>query len=401
MQTLSAKEKEILGNDFDKYCYGLSEQKIQNMTTEEWLNIYAYMIDLCNKIDCGTNEFVQNHKNAVMYLYSNYRQTKETSRKIKELAYQTADSLSTSKEFLQLYYDIEVAVYETDKKKLVQILRKTVYDKTFGHEILSKILRPKLKIEDDNNMYFGGNFEKRGAFQRSMVKVRKSTAQFTNTVAHELFHSLQHLKDTKRLNLFKKLGINLTFDKSLGSLYKLNNFYYFLTADRQGPEFLAYKKQPLEYGASFFATCFERRLRQNFNVANKNWHLLYETTQILRRLGVDDKRIFFKKENISIVIDTSDEKQQSILREFKAKYLGQSKLFLTDKDTTLLTIDGSIQNKINISNLYKQMLGKDELSKEEYIKKFFPITYEIFYLSKDERAVKSPLLSKVMINRSR
>ncbi len=387
---------------FHKHCLSLSQKQIQNMSTKDWLKFYSGMNSLCERLGNNPNEFMKKHLGALAYLYHNYRSPKETSRKIKELAYKVADSLATSEEFAKLYYEIDIMSYKQDYKQFAKILRKSVYEKAFRGRKFSALMMPKLKIKKSNEMHCNGVFTMENSHKLPVIKLRECGVDFCNTTAHELFHSLQTLKDTSRIKLLSKIGIKFSSDKETEELYRLNHKYYLPSEISNNFRYNGYEKQPLEWGARFFATCFERRLRKNLRAEKNNWNLLYQTTQILRKMEIYDRNATYNKSGVEIIVNIFDKKDESIIRELGTKYVKKGYTLPTGS-SALLHIDRNTQTFINISNLYNELCKAEEkgIGRKELIKKFFPMTYDTFYRNRDEKRIQSSFLDKIKINRSR
>ncbi len=376
----------------------LSKDQVKNLSTETWLAFYDIADVLCKETRCSPQALIEKYPDVFLHMYSNYRQPKDISLKIKQLAYEVADSLTTSNEFAQLYYDIDTLCCVTESKKAARILRKYVYKEVFGNEIIANLLKPKLKIEKTDNMINNGSFNKGDSFDLPKVRLRKGGTNFCNTAAHELFHSLQCLNNSHRIKFLKKMGISFPYDKNMGKLYNANSDYYISTNDEKGYIYQGYRKQPLEYGARFFATCFERRLRKNLRANEKNWNLMFQTTQILRKLDINEQVSKYSPKEVYIHIDVKSKKDEFILREFKSVYVKKGTMW----PVGCLTIDRDVQNAISISNLYKKICEAEQTNtQKDLIKKFFPITYNALYASEKEKSQQIPVLGKITINRSR
>ena len=385
-------------NSFRRYCLGLSKEQIQNMTTRDWLLFYDKVGSLCGHLDTSPHKFVKTNADVFAHMYQNYRSPQAVNRKIKELAYNVADKLSESEEFSSIYYRFDVTCNRKKIKKAAKIMRRAVYDVALKNAILSTLMMPKIKIKKSDEIEHAGTFCKNDPLDLPVVNIRNVCVDFCNVTAHELFHSLQNLPYTTRALLLRKFNINLSSDKEIEALYKLNRSCYLEAKE----DYQGYRKQPLEWGARFFATCFERRLRKNLKAEENNWNLLYQTIQVVRELEINDNKVLFDKKGIEVIVDISNKRDESVLMELKKKYIKSGYIMICGSFASL-RINRDTQTFMNISNLYnKEQKNKREgIGKEEFIKQFFPITYDTFYRTEKEKRVQSSVLDKIRINRSR
>lgn len=396
-------------NSFNQFCFSLSKKRIQNMTTDEWISFFYGLKHLSKSLRCKTTDkVVMMHSKALAYMYSNFRFNKAEASNIKHLAYKMADALATSKAFADFYYATDVRASKMPYlayKSVVKKMRTTLYNEVMGDGIKHSILKPKVKTSlsknDSTNVFKqSGCFEQSGILVRE-VDVHPYLSGFCNTAAHELYHSIQHLSDSKRAKLLKKLGFELgiPFDGKIAELYSLNsNFYINASQNMQG-----YKKQPLEYGARFFATCFERRLRHNLKSAENNWGITYMSNQLMRTLGIFEDELHSDKAATILSYSNLQEKETSLLQELSDKYLKNCNdpIFLNAAKIGLLCIESNSHNIININRLYTKIkkAENDNNIESAFIKQYFPITYYKYYASDKEKLAYKPVISKVIINR--
>ena len=384
------------GAEFDRFCLNLSKEAIHKMNTDDWIRFLYEADKLAYKEKMTKSDvFIKAHQKAFAYMYSNFRMNKETTREIKNLAYQMADALSDSKEFSDLYFNIDVAVCHDDAtdEYAAKKMRKAFYDKYFGSSLGKSLLKPKIKMVT-GKLDYGGFFYEKNLSRKICLSGQYS--HFCNTVAHELYHSLQFIGHSKRTKFMEKLGIKVPYDAKMSELYMLNRVFYINMEDnKQG-----YLKQPLEYGARFFATCFERRLRHNIKAAENNWGMLYMSSQIMRGLKLYDNRNGYSSNNVILSYDEPSEKTKSVINEISSRYL--KPVNVTEKDGTLtLVIDRNVNNIININKLFTQIrkAERSESVESDFIKKYLPLTYKRFYATEEERLAYKPVLSRVKINR--
>ena len=394
---------------FKAYCFGLSKKNIQSMTTDDWISFYKGLNHLGKSLGYKTtSEVVKNHTKVLEYMYSNFRLNKNEARKIKNLAYKMADSLATSKTFADFYYDEDVRAAQMDKtdyQQNVKAMRTFLYSEVFGDGIKHSILRPKVKtteIKKDKSASFSqsGYFCQDGLFVRE-VDVHLESSDFCNTAAHELYHSLQGLPDSKRAKLLKSLGfeVDVPFDDKTGELYALSSAFYLKNLQNTK----GYQKQPIEYGARLFATCFERRLRHNLRASQNNWGATYMSTQLLRHLNIIEDNLQSAKAEVILTYIELQEKDISLLQEFSQKYVKNQNrtTFFCAGNVGVLAIEPTKENIINLNRLYTNMrkAEKNDTLKTEFLKQYFPITYEKYYASEQEKLAQKSVLSKVIINR--
>ncbi|MBQ8870035.1 MAG: hypothetical protein IJ019_01505 [Alphaproteobacteria bacterium] len=395
---------------FSNFCFSLSKKRIQNMTTDEWISFFYGLNRLGKNLGYKTtDEVVKNHREPLEYMYSNFRLNKNEARKIKTLAYQMADALATSKTFADFYYAADIGAAKMDDSSYqhtVKTMRKFLYDEIFGDGIKHSILAPDIKISSDkrnntSDWSKSGHFLQDGLFTRE-VDVHLESSDFCNTAAHELYHSLQRLSDSKRAKLLKKLRfeVDVPFDTKTGELYSLNHAFYLkgLADCSKG-----YQKQPLEYGARFFATCFERRLRHNLRASQNNWGAAYMSTQLLRHLDIFEGNLQTDKVGVVLSYIELQEKDLSLLQEFSQKYVKNQNrtTFFCAGNVSVLAIEPTKNNIINLNRLYTNMqkARRNKTLKTEFLKQYFPITYQKYYATEQEKLAQKSVLSRVMINR--
>lgn len=398
---------------FKAYCFGLSKKTIRSMTTDDWISFYKGLHHLGKSLGYQTtNEVVKNHTEVLEYMYSNFRLNKTEARKIKNLAYKMADALATSKTFADFYYASDVrsvSINNTECQQNVKAMRTFLYREIFGDGIKHNILRPKVKtteIKKDKSASFSqaGYFCQDGLFVRE-VDVHLESSDFCNTAAHELYHSLQRLPDSKRAKLLKKLGVNVDvpFDAKTGELYALSHSFYLNGLKSGIQNTKGYQKQPLEYGARLFATCFERRLRHNLRASQNNWGATYMSTQLLRHLDIFEGNLQTDKAEVVLSYIELQEKDISLLQEFSQKYVKNQNrtTFFCAGNVGVLAIEPTKENIINLNRLYTNMrkAEKNDTLKTEFLKQYFPITYQKYYASEQEKLAQKSVLSKVIINR--
>ena len=392
---------------FNKYCFSMSEKQIQNMTTEDWISFLYGLNHLGKRTKCKTaDELINKHEGAIAYMYSNFRLEKKHARSIKQLAYKMADALATSESFAEFYYNVDViasAVPDSVHKDNIKTMRTVLYDQSMGKGLAHSLLAPKIQTTSSDATSVGQGYFEAGYFTQSgllerKVNINTNMVNMCNTTAHELYHSIQRLSDSKRAQLMKKLGFKINSDSKINELYSLNSrFYLNGTKDMRG-----YKKQPLEYGARFFATCFERRLRHNLRAAENNWGVTYMSSQLLRSLNVFENGIQSDENGIILVYKDLDERKISLLQEFSQNYLkNNSPSFLGTMDSSLLIIEPTPDNIININRLYTQMKKAEKMKdgKLQLLEKYFPLTYQKFHASENKKQATKPVLIKAMINR--
>ena len=320
--------------------------------------------------------------------------------------YKMADALATSESFAEFYYNVDViasAVPESVHKDNIKTMRTVLYDQSMGKGLAHSLLAPKIQTTSSDATSVGQGYFEAGYFTQSgllerKVNINTNMVNMCNTTAHELYHSIQRLSDSKRAQLMKKLGFKINSDSKINELYSLNSrFYLNGTKDMRG-----YKKQPLEYGARFFATCFERRLRHNLRAAENNWGVTYMSSQLLRSLNVFENGIQSDENGIILVYKDLDERKISLLQEFSQNYLkNNSPSFLGTMDSSLLIIEPTPDNIININRLYTQMKKAEKMKdgKLQLLEKYFPLTYQKFHASENKKQATKPVLIKAMINR--
>ena len=386
---------------FNNYCFSIPKERIQKFTTNDWISFLYGVNILANKLKCKTaDEFVNKHVSALSYMYANYRPDKRKSREIKNFAYKIADKLASSPEFANFYYQIDIMATSTQYMdyKAVKMMRTAIYDEFIGDNFTKEFFKPSITlIEANSKKLKNAGYYKHGNLLTHKVVLKKGSVDFCNVAAHEIYHSLQHLGSLRRTKFLKKFGIKFAYDKKMAELYKLNhNFYLDYTIDLKG-----YKKQPLEYDARLFATCFERRLRKNLRASENNWGMLYQTTQILRGCSIFENNVQYDENSISVLLYTPEKRQFSLLKELTSKYLTGAEIFKSDETSTILFISRNTQNIININKLYTNARKhqNNNVSSKEFFKKFFPLTYQKFYATEKEKMEYKPVLSRVIINR--
>lgn len=385
---------------FNNYCFGMSKERIQNFTTDNWISFLYGVNILAHKLKCKSSaEFIDKHISALSYMYSNYRPDKRKSREIKDFAYKIADKLAASPEFADFYYQIDIMASSTQNMgyKAAKMMRTAIYDEFIGNNFTKEFFKPSITLVDAKNKKLkNAGYYKHGNLLTHKVVLKENSVYFCNVVAHEIYHSLQHLGSLRRTKFLKKLGIKFAYDKQMAELYKLNHAYYLAyTQNLKG-----YKKQPLEYDAQLFATCFERRLRKNLRAAENNWGMLYQATQMLRGCEIFQDNVQYDEYSISMACHTPEKKQIAFLEELTSKYLTGAQLFEYE-ETKILFIPRNANNIININKLYTNLRKskKNNTSSKDFLEKFFPQTYNTYHATKAEKMAYKPILSKVIINR--
>ena len=286
-----------------------------------------------------------------------------------------ADKLATSEEFAQLYYDIDVAVWRSQKDRVnaAKIIRDEFFLEYAGSKIKANLLKPRVSVRKllRRDVTLGGYY-KQNIFLPHEIAIKVNVSNFCNVSAHELYHSIQRLGTLKRFEFLKKIGVAFEADKQMAELYKFNNSYYI-----NGSQFTkGYKRQPLEYDARLFAVCFERRLRKNLKAAENNWGLLHQTLQVLRSYKISSLDIQYDEESISVLCSTDEKRHLSFLEELNSKHLTKAQIFYCDPKTHVLYIPRDKQNSIAINKLYTKLTkagrNGDEAFMQEFVKHFFP-----------------------------
>ncbi|MBQ7303373.1 MAG: hypothetical protein IJW75_00440 [Alphaproteobacteria bacterium] len=388
---------------FSAFCLSQKKDRIKRMTTKDWLGFFRAASSLAEKLGYKDRaNFLSVHNNAFNYMYSNYCPDKRRSRKIKKFAYQMADKLATSQEFAQLYYDVDIAVWRSQKdvRNAAKIIRDEFFLEYTGSEIKANLLKPRVLVRKQlkKDVTLGGYY-KQNILLPHEIAIRENVPGFCNITAHELYHSMQRLGTLKRFEFLKKIGVTFEYDKQMAELYQFNNSYYIngLQSDK------GYKKQPLEYDARLFAACFERRLRKNLKAAENNWGLLYQTVQVLRSYQISSLNIQYDEEGISVLCSTDEKRHISFLEELNSKHLTKAQIFYYDPKTHGLYIPRDKQNSIAINKLYtnstKSGRKGDDVFMQEFVKRFFPQTYNKFHATAEEKIKRRSVLSSVTINR--
>ena len=386
---------------FKNYCFSMPKSRIQKFSTNDWISFLYGVNHLAKNMGYSTTtEFMIKNSDTMGYMYSNFRPDKAKSRAIKNFAYKVADKLASSPEFAKLYYNIDIVVKSTkySDEKAVKMMRKAIYDEYLGDNYATSILKPSVTLVDANSKSMqNAGYYKQGNPLTHEVVIKAGVVDFCNVAAHEFYHSLQHLGLLRRTKLLEKLGIKFNYNKQMTELYKLNHAYYL----DYSQNLKGYKKQPLEYDARLFATCFERRLRKNLRASENNWSMLYQTIQLLRSMDFDDQNSTYTEDGIHILCNTSNKEHKVILEELKAKYLKDAEISKADENSVVLSIPRNAKNIINLNKLYtnQRKSYNNPTFKKDFIKNHFPISYNIFYATNREKNMQKPLLGNIVINR--
>ncbi len=385
---------------FNAFCLGMSKQQIRKLSTDDWTSIYYGINYLVSKGGyASATEFVTKHSKAFQHLYSNYTPDKKKSRAIKKFAYSIADKLSTSKEFADFYYkiDVWVAASSSTNYKLAALMRSAMYQEFLGDKVKAGLLKPFVRVVNrDNKEPITSGYYKAGGLFGHAVVVKRGMANFCNTTAHEIYHSLQHISFATRTKFLRKIGVRFNYDKKMAELYRLNNAYYFDLKDG----LRAYKKQPLEYDARLFATCFERRLRKNLRASENNWGMVYQTTQMLREVDIYDQNVEYSEKSICLSFYAPNKQTQSILGELKTRHLQQAQLSNIEEGMMVLYIPANMHNIVKLNKLFNRSRKvQDDATRRAFIKESFPITYNKFFATEKERMQYQPNIKKIAIKR--
>ena len=91
------------------------------------------------------------------------------------------------------------------------------------------------------------------------------------------------------------------------------------------------------------------------------------------------------------------------MQEFSQKYVKNQNrtTFFCAGNAGVLAIEPTKENIINLNRLYTNMrkAERNNTLKTEFLKEYFPITYEKYYASEQEKLAQKSVLSKVIINR--
>ncbi len=389
--------------EFSAFCLSQKKDRIKRMATKDWVGFFRAATSLAEKLGYKSRtDFLSVHANAFNHMYSNYCPDKRRSRKIKKFAYQMADKLAASQEFAQLYYDVDIAVCRSQKdvRNAAKIIRDEFFLEYIGSEIKANLLKPRVLVRKrlKKDVTLGGYY-KQNILLPHEIAIRENVPGFCNVTAHELYHSMQRLGTLKRFEFLKKIGVTFEYDKQMAELYKFNNSYYINASHFTK----GYKKQPLEYDARLFAVCFERKLRKNLKAAENNWGLLYQTLQVLRSYQISSLNIQYDEDGISVLCSTDEKRHISFLEELNSKHLTKAQIFYYDPQTHGLYIPRDKQNSIAINKLYTNLikLGRKsgDVFMQEFVKRFFPQTYNKFHATAEEKIKGKTTVSKFMIQR--
>lgn len=297
--------------DFYDFVSKTPDREIQKMTSKNWSELY----DNLYQITDDPSDFANNHHEEFCKLYKNYRLDSQYAKHVRELAKKSAvDLLQKHPELKQQIVNTQLDFYGHRKQRLAVQIANSVYRQAFPDDTLSRVLRPRIKMKEHD---FEGGYNS----WKHLIHIIPKSHDIVDTTAHEVFHSGHGIS---RIHyILEKLGQKPGFEnEEMRDLYDWNELFYINANENSSKlQVRAYSRQPMEYGARYFAAHFEREVMHQIGVEKFDLTMPKCAAVMLNFYGMRAQSYDLSPKEMRVVMPKLKPQQAFLLQELNEKYL--------------------------------------------------------------------------------
>jgi len=298
-------------DEFYDFVSKTPNKEIQKMTSKNWRELY----DNLYQITDDPSDFANNHHEVFCKLYKNYRLEPQYAKYVRELAKKSAvDLLQKHPELKRQIVNTQLDLYGHRKQRLTVQIANSVYRQAFPDDTLSRVLRPRIEMKEHD---FEGGYN---ALKHAIHIIPKSH-DIIGTAAHEIFHSGHGISPIH--NTLEKLGQKPGFEnEGMRDLYDWNDLFYINANENSSKlQVRAYSRQPMEYGARYFAAHFEREVMHQLGVEKFDLTMPKCAAVMLDFYGIRAQGYDINPKEMRVVMPKLEPQQAFLLQELNEKYL--------------------------------------------------------------------------------